>query len=210
MGSSSRAGPRAYGAVLVQADGEQPRDRVVVAGVDVDPHAPRRAAPLGHAELQPNRVRLALVHHRARGDEREQRGGVDGRGARRRSGNASVDRPRKRILPLNVAIDGGVLSFTSAGGITVQVTEISLPFSLFRMDFQVDAQGQNVAKPASLFGSAICGNVPTYGIFLRPSGSAIHRLTSCPSSERRMSRTKGRSRLRRVWGRWRSRRRATA
>ncbi len=85
-------------------------------------------------------------------------------------GNASVDPASKAILPLSVAIDGARLTMTAAGGIAVQVTEINLPFSSFRMDYQVDAQGQNVAAPASLFGSAVCSQIPTYGTFLQTLG----------------------------------------
>jgi hypothetical protein len=85
-------------------------------------------------------------------------------------GNASVDPATKAILPLSVAIDGATLTLTSPGGITVQVTEIALPFSSFRMDLQLDAQGQNATGPASLYGSSICSNIPTYGPFLKTLG----------------------------------------
>jgi outer membrane protein assembly factor BamB len=85
-------------------------------------------------------------------------------------GNASVDPATKAILPLTAAIDGGTVTLTAPGGITVQVTEISLPFASFRMDLQLDAQGQNPTGPASLFGGAICSDIPTYGTFLKTLG----------------------------------------
>ena len=69
-----------------------------------------------------------------------------------------------------MALDGATLSLTAAGGIAVQVTEINLPFSSFRMDLQVDSQGQNVPQPAAIFGSAICSQIPTYGTFLKGLG----------------------------------------
>jgi hypothetical protein len=38
------------------------------------------------------------------------------------------------------------------------------------MDMQLDAQGENATGPASLFGSAVCAQVPTYGTFLEGLG----------------------------------------
>ena len=57
-----------------------------------------------------------------------------------------------------------------AGVDPVQITEINLPFSSFRVDMQLDALGQNATGPASLFGSTICSGIPTYGIFLAGLG----------------------------------------
>ena len=85
-------------------------------------------------------------------------------------GNASVDPATKAILPLNVAVHGAGALVHVGGGHHGSGHGDKPPVFSFRMDFQLDAQGQNVAKPTSLFGSAICGNVPTYGIFLQALG----------------------------------------
>jgi hypothetical protein len=85
-------------------------------------------------------------------------------------GNAVVDPATKAILPFVVSIDGADLVMSSVGGITVQVSELNVPFNSFRMNFQLDAQGQNPPGPASLFGSTTCSQVPTYGSFLEGLG----------------------------------------
>jgi hypothetical protein len=85
-------------------------------------------------------------------------------------GNASVDPGTGAILPLDVTIDGATLTLNAPGGLDVQIMEIDLPFSTFRMDLQLDGQGENVPAPASLIGSTTCASVPTYGTFLEGLG----------------------------------------
>jgi outer membrane protein assembly factor BamB len=85
-------------------------------------------------------------------------------------GNATVDPATQAILPFSVAVSGGELVMSANGGITVEVTELALPFTSFRMSFQVDSGGQNPTGPASLFGGATCANIPTYGTFLEGLG----------------------------------------
>jgi outer membrane protein assembly factor BamB len=85
-------------------------------------------------------------------------------------GNATVDPASKAILPLDVAIDGATLTMNAPGGLDVQIMSIDLPFTTFRMDMQLDAQGQNTTASASLIGSTKCASVPTYGTFLEGLG----------------------------------------
>jgi hypothetical protein len=86
------------------------------------------------------------------------------------TGNATVDPATKAIFPLDVTIDGATLTMNSPGGLDVQIMSIDLPFTTFRMDMQLDAQGQNTTASASLIGSTKCAGVPTYGVFLEGLG----------------------------------------
>ena len=85
-------------------------------------------------------------------------------------GNDSVDPATEAILPLSVAIDGAILTFNAPGGITVEVTEINIPFTTFRMNFQLGTQGQGPTGTAALFGGTTCSEIPTYGTFLEGLG----------------------------------------
>jgi outer membrane protein assembly factor BamB len=84
--------------------------------------------------------------------------------------DATIDPATKAIMPFTVAVNGGDVVLSAAGGITVQVTEINLPFDSFRMSFPLDPGGQNVTAPAQLFGGTKCGSIPTYGTFLEGLG----------------------------------------
>lgn len=85
-------------------------------------------------------------------------------------GHASVDPATKTIIPLDVLVDGATLSMTAPGGITIQLDDIDLPFSAFRTDLQLAANGQDVTKPASLIGGSTCSSIPVYGAFLEGLG----------------------------------------
>ena len=85
-------------------------------------------------------------------------------------GNASVDPATKTILPLDVLVDGATLSMSAPGGITIQLDAINIPFSAFRMDLQLAANGQDATKAASLVGSSDCAGIPVYGAFMEGLG----------------------------------------
>lgn len=85
-------------------------------------------------------------------------------------GHASVDPATKTILPLDILADGATLSMTAPGGITIQLDDINLPFSAFRMDLQLAGNGQDATGPASLVGSSTCSAIPVYGAFLQGLG----------------------------------------
>ena len=85
-------------------------------------------------------------------------------------GHASVDPATKTILPLDMLVDGATLSMTAPGGITVQLDGIDIPFSAFRMDLQLAANGQDATTPASLVGSSNCAGIPVYGAFMEGLG----------------------------------------
>jgi hypothetical protein len=85
-------------------------------------------------------------------------------------GHASVDPATKTILPLDVLLDGATMSMSAPGGITIQLDAINIPFSAFRMDLQLAANGQDATKPASLVGSSDCAGIPVYGAFMEGLG----------------------------------------
>jgi hypothetical protein len=59
---------------------------------------------------------------------------------------------------------------TAQDGLTVNIMAIDLPFSAFRVDARLDAQGHDAVAPASLVGSSKCASVPFYGTFLESLG----------------------------------------
>jgi outer membrane protein assembly factor BamB len=85
-------------------------------------------------------------------------------------GNVTVDPATKTILPLDLLVDGATLSMTAPGGITIQLDDINIPFSAFRMDMQLAANGQDATGAASLIGSSTCSDIPVYGAFMQGLG----------------------------------------
>ena len=86
------------------------------------------------------------------------------------AGNATVDPATQAVFPLDVGVRGGTLSLSATNGLTVNVMNITLPFTSFRMDVPLDPQGQDGAAPASLVGSSLCSSIPLYGAFLQQLG----------------------------------------
>ncbi|HEY2515273.1 MAG TPA: PQQ-binding-like beta-propeller repeat protein, partial [Polyangiaceae bacterium] len=86
------------------------------------------------------------------------------------NGNTVVDPASKALFPLDVNVNGAMVTLGAQGGLAVQITNIDLPFDSFRLDLAFDAQGQNPTESASLIGSTKCAGVPTYGTFLENLG----------------------------------------
>jgi hypothetical protein len=82
---------------------------------------------------------------------------------------AIIDPQSKAIFPLTIQKDGGLATFSTDGGLDVQIMNIDLPFKTFRLSTQLGAGG---AAPftASITGSTVCAGVPMYGPFLETLG----------------------------------------
>jgi hypothetical protein len=82
---------------------------------------------------------------------------------------AVVDPATKGIFPLDMTIDGGLVTFENQDGLRVQVMSFEMPFQSFRVSTHLGADG-NALTAASLSGSAVCGGIPFYGPFLQTLG----------------------------------------
>ena len=82
---------------------------------------------------------------------------------------AVVDPQTKGLFPLEILIQGGLVTLQNQDGLRVQVMSFEMPFQSFRISTHLDASG-NAISAASLSGSAVCGGIPFYGPFLQTLG----------------------------------------
>jgi outer membrane protein assembly factor BamB len=85
-------------------------------------------------------------------------------------GIASVDPATKAVFPLALQANGATITASAQDGLSVDIMNITLPFSTFRVDARLDPQGHDAVGTASLVGSTKCAGVPMYGQFLEKLG----------------------------------------
>jgi outer membrane protein assembly factor BamB len=83
--------------------------------------------------------------------------------------DAVVDPATQTLLPLVVTYQGGALTLANTAGLTVNVQNVNIPLSTFRVSTFLAADG-TAAAGAYLSGSTVCGKIPTYGPFLQQLG----------------------------------------
>jgi outer membrane protein assembly factor BamB len=80
-----------------------------------------------------------------------------------------VDPTTQAIIPMSFELANGLATMNAASGIQVTVTSFTLPFQAFRVAMSFDAGGA-ASGTAELTGSAVCGQIGFYGLFLQQLG----------------------------------------
>ncbi len=80
-----------------------------------------------------------------------------------------IDPATQALLPLTVSYQGGLLTLGNTAGLTVNVTNVNIPLDTFRISTLLAADG-TAAAGAYLEGTTVCGQIPTYGVFLQDLG----------------------------------------
>jgi hypothetical protein len=80
-----------------------------------------------------------------------------------------IDPATQTLLPLVVDYQSGLVTLANTAGLTVNVQNVNIPLSSFRISAHVAADG-TAADGAHLSGSTVCANIPTYGAFLEILG----------------------------------------
>ncbi len=80
-----------------------------------------------------------------------------------------IDPATQTLLPLTVSYQGGLFTLANDAGLTVDVTNVDIPLDTFRISTLLAADG-TAAAGAYLSGSTVCGQIPTYGVFLQQLG----------------------------------------
>jgi outer membrane protein assembly factor BamB len=84
-------------------------------------------------------------------------------------GSAVIDPATQTLLPLVVSYGGGLVTLANTSGLTVNVQNVNIPLSTFRISAHLAADG-TAAEGAHISGSTVCGQIPTYGVFLQQLG----------------------------------------
>jgi len=92
-------------------------------------------------------------------------------GAKLREGeNATViDPATKAIFPLDVTIDGGLVTLLNQDGLEVEIMNTSIPMKTFRVSARIGADGAAIGD-AAISGNTVCAGIPLYGSFLQELG----------------------------------------
>jgi outer membrane protein assembly factor BamB len=85
------------------------------------------------------------------------------------SNQTVVDPATKALFPLDVTYDGGFVTMLNQAGVSVEVTNIVIPFQSFRLAAALGADG-NASGPLYLNGSTVCSGIAVYGAFLQKLG----------------------------------------
>ncbi len=85
------------------------------------------------------------------------------------SNQTVVDPATKALFPLDVTYDGGFVTMANQDGVSVEVTNIVIPFQSFRLAAALGADG-NATRPLHLNGSTVCSGIAVYGPFLQKLG----------------------------------------
>lgn len=80
-----------------------------------------------------------------------------------------VDPTTRALFPLEVLRDGDRVTFSSKDTLRVEVMNVIVPFSSFRIATRLDGGGAALGL-AHMSGSTVCGRVPFYGLFLQTLG----------------------------------------
>jgi len=80
-----------------------------------------------------------------------------------------IDPATQTLLPLTVSYQGGLFTLANTAGLTVNVTNVDIPLDTFRISTLLAADG-TAAAGAYLSGTTVCGQIPTYGVFLQDLG----------------------------------------
>jgi hypothetical protein len=80
-----------------------------------------------------------------------------------------IDPTTKTLLPLVVTYQAGLYTLANTAGLTVNVQNVNIPLSTFRISAHLAADG-TATEGAHISGSTICGQIPTYGTFLEQLG----------------------------------------
>jgi outer membrane protein assembly factor BamB len=78
----------------------------------------------------------------------------------------TIDPTTRGLFPVEVALDGALVTLRSTGGFRLEVMNLALPLDTFRVDGRVDRGGGIVGLQAS----TVCSAVPIYGPFLQRLG----------------------------------------
>jgi outer membrane protein assembly factor BamB len=85
------------------------------------------------------------------------------------TGATVIDPATQTLLPLTLSYQSGLLTLANTAGLTVNVQNVNIPLSTFRVSAALDATGA-APEGAHLSGSTICAQIPTYGVFLQQLG----------------------------------------
>ena len=83
--------------------------------------------------------------------------------------DAVIDPATQTLLPLVVTYQGGLFTLANTAGLTVNVQNVNIPLSTFRVSTLLAADG-TAAEGCYLSGSTVCSQIPTYGSFLQQLG----------------------------------------
>jgi outer membrane protein assembly factor BamB len=81
-----------------------------------------------------------------------------------------IDPATQTLLPLVVDYASGLVTLANDSGLTVNVQNVDIPLSTFRISAHLAATGAATDYGAYLSGSTVCGKIPTYGSFLEQLG----------------------------------------
>jgi outer membrane protein assembly factor BamB len=79
------------------------------------------------------------------------------------------DPETRAIVPLEVTVDGDLVTLKNEQALRVEVMNATIPFETFRVDARLDARAAALGG-ARMSGSAVCAKVPFYGPFLQTLG----------------------------------------
>jgi len=83
--------------------------------------------------------------------------------------DAVIDPATQTLLPLTVSYQSGFVTLANTSGLTVDVQNVNIALSTFRISAHLAADGTSAAG-ARISGSTVCAQIPTYGIFLEQLG----------------------------------------
>ncbi len=132
----------------------------------------RLAAPLPTILPSYNQIGFDSIHYLiglVEGDQRNAVGWVVG-GRLADDGHGSVVDPGSRVrFPIEVDLDGDLLTMRNEAGFTIEFNGFPLPFESFRVAARIDAHG---AAPdhAAINAKTTCGKIDFYGEFLQRLG----------------------------------------
>jgi outer membrane protein assembly factor BamB len=86
------------------------------------------------------------------------------------SNRTVIDPSTRALFPLEVTFETPFMTLQNQAGLSVEVTNIVIPFQSFRMAVALAADGDRGLGPVRMTGSTVCAQIPTYGPFLQKLG----------------------------------------
>jgi outer membrane protein assembly factor BamB len=132
----------------------------------------RLAAPLPTILPSYNQIGFDSIHYRiglVEGDERHAVGWVIGGRLADDGAGSEVDPDSRVRFPIEIDLDGDLLTMRNEAGFTVEFNGFPLPFEFFRVAARVDIHGAAIDH-AAINAKTTCGNIDFYGAFLQRLG----------------------------------------
>ncbi len=132
----------------------------------------RLAAPLPTILPSYNQIGFDSIHYLlglVEGDERRAIGWVVGGRLADAENHTEVDPGSRVRFPVEVELDGDLLTLRNEAGFTIEFNGFPLPFEFFRVAARVDAQGAAIDH-AAINAKTTCGKIDFYGEFLQRLG----------------------------------------